>query len=88
MRAVIFIAAVIFVTAANDEASFLARCMELLLNSDGPYAYCNVTTDTSQEVDLHRLNKLRNTSNDLLDVFSYWCDERHAYEKVNYSYKL
>ena len=72
MRVVIFIAAVIFVTAANDQASFLARCMKLL-NSDGPYAYCNVTTDTSQEVDICRLNKLYDTSDDLLQVFSDWC---------------
>ena len=86
MRVVIFIAAVIFVTAANDQASFRERCMKLL-NSDGPYAYCNVTTDTSQEVDIYRLNKLYNTSDDLLDLFSDMCD-RHAYKKVNYSYKL
>ena len=72
MKVISFIAVVIFVTAADEMPSFRERCMELL-NSDGPYAYCNVTTDTSQKVDIDRLNKLYDVSDDLLDVFNDMC---------------
>lgn len=82
MRVVIFIVAVTFVTAANDTVSFRERCVELL-NSDGPYAYCNVTTDTSQEVDIGRLDKLRRVAGGLIDVFRDLCI-KHG-DKVNYS---
>ena len=42
----IILVAVVFVTATNA-APLTTRCMELL-NSTGPFAYCNVTTSTSQ----------------------------------------
>ena len=80
MKIISFIATVIFVTAADEMPSFRERCMELL-NSDGSYAYCNVTTDTSLKVDMDRLNKLYDVSDDLADVFKNMCME-DAYHKV------
>ena len=67
MNTAILIVAVIFVTATNA-APLNKTCMELL-NSTGPYDYCNKTTNTSQDDTLDDLiilpdycNETTNTS--------------------------
>ena len=67
----IIIVAVIFVTAIN--AAPLSRtCMELL-NSTGPYDYCNKTTNTSQGDD--GLNNLIILANDVAETLVCICNQ-------------
>ena len=70
-----------FITAINA-TPFSERCMTLL-NSAGPYAYCNVREDTSQQVDIDRLNKLYADSDGVIDDLENLCD-KHG-DKVNFS---
>ena len=79
MRAIIFILAVLSVIAANATVPFSIRCMEFI-NSTGPYTYCNATTNTSQNVDNARLDKLVVVLDDVLDDLGKLCEE---HEKVS-----
>ena len=71
MATAISIVAVIFVAAIN--AAPLSRtCMELL-NSTGPYDYCNKTTNTSQGDG--GLNNLIILADDVADTFVDICSK-------------
>ena len=71
MATAILIVAVIFVAATN--AAPLSRtCMELL-NSTGPYDYCNKTTNTSQGDS--GLSNLIILADDVADTFVDICSK-------------
>ena len=88
MGIAIIVVAVIFI-AATDAAPLNIRCMEIL-NSTGPYDYCNKTTNTSQGDD--GLNNLIILSNDVADTFVHICSksENKKVSMCSYSqiYKL
>ena len=52
-----------------------------MYETTGPYYYYNATTDTSQKVDIDRLNKLYADSDGVLDILTDLCDKQG--EKVN-----
>ena len=66
---IVIVAAVAFVTATNA-TPLTERCMELL-DSTGPYAYCNVTTNTSQGDD--SLRNLVCIANNVTETFQLIC---------------
>ena len=70
--------AVVFVTAINA-APLTTRCMQLL-NSTGPYAYCDVATNTSQGDD--RLHNLVYIADNVTETFKLICQEKEIKEKV------
>ena len=81
MKIVILVVAVIFVTATNA-APLTTRCREIL-NSTGPYDYCDVTTNTSQGDDsLHNLIHIANTVTETFIKLIPLCKEEDNEEKV------
>ena len=72
----ILIVAVIFITATTA-APISTRCIELL-NSTGPYDYCNRATNTSQVDD--SLNNLILTANNVTNTFVHICGKKENKE--------
>ena len=78
MATAIIIVAIIFVAVTNA-APLNKTCMELL-NSTGPYDYCNKITNTSQGGD--GLNNLIILADDVADTFVRICNQSE-YKKVS-----
>ena len=66
---ILTIVVVVFITATNA-APLTTRCMELL-NSTGPYAYCDVITNISQGND--SLHDLVHIANNVTETFQLIC---------------
>ena len=70
MKMTILIIVVVVFVAVTNAAPLTTRCMELL-NSTGPYAYCDVITNISQGND--SLYDLVHIANNVTETFQLIC---------------
>ena len=77
----ILVIVAIFITTTST-APVGTRCVELL-NSVGPYAYCNVTTNTSSQVDINRLSNLITLADNVTDTFQHQICDKEENKKVS-----
>ena len=80
MKTVILIIVVVAFVTATNAAPLTTRCREIL-NSTGPYAYCDVTTNTSQGDD--SLQNLVYMANNVTETFQLICRKEENKEEVS-----